>query len=161
MTAIVILFLAGVILLAFEVVMPGAILGVAGGIAIAAGVILSFVDYGFSGGIIACCAALVLTGIALYLEFSILPKSRLAKSLSMTGTVAGISQPAIADRKNVIGRTAVAITALSPSGYVEMDGQRYEAFARHGHTQAGERLDIIDVDNFRLIVSKSSTPAQL
>jgi membrane-bound serine protease (ClpP class) len=102
----------------------------------------------------------VLTAIALYIEFSLLPKSRLAKSLSMTGTVAGTSQPALAERKNVVGRQAIAVTALAPSGYVELDGQRYEAFARHGHTQPGERLDIIDIDNFRLIVSKPSTPAQ-
>jgi membrane-bound serine protease (ClpP class) len=106
-------------------------------------------------------AALVLTAIALYFEFVLLPKTRLAKTFSMTGTVAGTSQPAIADRAKVIGRQAVAVTALSPSGYVELDGQRYEAFARHGHTQVGERLDIIDVDNFRLIVSKPSThPSQ-
>jgi membrane-bound ClpP family serine protease len=160
MTVILLLFLAGIILLAFEVVMPGAILGIAGGIAIAAGVIVAFAEYGFSGGVLACAVALVLTGIALYIEFALLPKTRLAKSLSMTGTVAGTSQPALADRKKVVGRQAVAVTALAPSGYVELDGQRYEAFARHGHTQVGERLDIIDVDNFRLIVSKPSTPAQ-
>lgn len=160
MTAIILLFAAGIILLAFEVVMPGAILGIAGGIAMLAGVIIAFADYGFSGGVLACAAALLLTAIALYIEFSLLPNSRLAKSLSMTATVSGTSQPALAERKNVIGRQAVAITALAPSGYVELDGQRYEAFARHGHTQAGERLDIIDVDNFRLIVSKPSTPAQ-
>jgi membrane-bound ClpP family serine protease len=83
----------------------------------------------------------------------LLPKSRLAKSFSMSGTVAGTSQPPIADRA-VIGRQVVAITALAPSGMVELGGRRYEAFSRSGLAQAGERLDIVDVDNFRLIVSK-------
>jgi membrane-bound ClpP family serine protease len=39
---------------------------------------------------------------------------------------------------------------------VELGGRRYEAFSRSGLAQAGERLDIVDVDNFRLIVSESS-----
>ncbi len=161
MMAIVMLFAAGILLLALEVVVPGAVLGIVGAISILAGVIVAFSEFGFEGGMVASGAALVLTAIALYFEFVLLPKTRLAKTFSMTGTVAGTSQPAIADRAKVIGRQAVAVTALSPSGYVELDGQRYEAFARHGHTQVGERLDIIDVDNFRLIVSKPSThPSQ-
>lgn len=160
MTTVLVLFVAGIILLTLEVIVPGAVLGIVGGIAILAGVIVAFSEFGFDGGMVATGAALLLTGIALYLEFVLLPKSRLAKSLSMTATVGGTSQPAIADRKKVIGRQAVAVTALAPSGYVELDGRRYEAFARHGHTQVGERLDIIDVDNFRLIVSKPSTHTQ-
>lgn len=160
MTTILVLFAAGILLLALEVVLPGAVLGIVGGIAIFAGVVTAFFQFGFDGGMIACGAALVLTAIALYLEFSLLPKTRLARSLSMTGTVAGTSQPALADRKQVVGRQALAVTALAPSGYVELDGVRYEAFARHGHSQPGERLDVIDVDNFRLIVSKASTPTQ-
>lgn len=159
MTLILVLFVAGVLLLALEVVVPGAVLGIVGGVAIFVGVIVAFARFGFDGGMIASGVAVLLTGIALYLDFVLLPKTRLARSLSLTGTVAGTSQPAIADRKSVIGRQAVAVTALTPSGYIELDGKRYEAFARHGHTQPGERLDIVDVDNFRLIVSKPSTRA--
>lgn len=159
MMAIVMLFAAGILLLALEVVVPGAVLGIVGGVAILAGVIVAFNLYGFDGGMIASGAALLLTGIALYIEFVLLPKTRLAKTFTMTGTISGTSQPVIADRAKVIGRQAVAVTALSPSGYVELDGQRYEAFARDGHTSAGTRLDIVDVDTFRLIVSKPSTSA--
>lgn len=157
MSVILTLFIAGIFLLAVEVVVPGAILGILGGILIVAGVVVAFNDYGINGGLIASAAAVVLTAIVLYLEFVLLPKSRVTKKLSLTDTVAGTSQPPIADPKRVIGRQAVAVTALMPTGYVELDGQRYEAFARHGHTRAGDRLDIVDVDNFRLIVSKPST----
>lgn len=160
MTLVVTLFVAGIVLLAIEVVVPGAVLGIAGGVAILVGVIAAFAQFGFDGGMIAALAALVVAGVVLYLEFVLLPKTRLARALSMSGTVQGTSQPAIADRKNVVGRQAVAVTVLSPSGYVELDGRRYEAFSRDGHTRAGERLDIVDMDNFRLIVSKPSTPAQ-
>ena len=160
MTTILILFALGVLLLALEVVVPGAILGIIGGITMLAGVIVAFDQYGFDGGAVAMAAAVVLVGIALYLEFVLLPKSRLAKTFSMTATVEGQSQPAIANR-SVIGKRAIAVTPLAPSGVVELEGRRYEAFARNGHVPAGTQLDIVDLDNFRLIVTQSSTPSNL
>jgi membrane-bound ClpP family serine protease len=156
MTVILFLFVTGVVLLALEVVVPGAILGIIGGLALVAGVIMAFNDYGFDGGAIALATAVVLVGIALYLEFVLLPKSRLAKTFSMTATVDGRSQPAVASRA-IIGKRAVAVTPLTPSGVVELEGKRYEAFARSGHVVAGTPLDVIDLDNFRLIVSQTST----
>jgi membrane-bound serine protease (ClpP class) len=156
MTLILVLFVAGVILLTVEVVVPGAILGIAGGVALLAGVFLAFDDYGMNGGLIALATALALVAIALYLEFVLLPRSRIARTFSMTETVAGTSQPALADRA-VIGKHAVAVTPLVPSGVVECEGRRFEAYARSGHARTGEQLEIVDLDNFRLIVTKSST----
>jgi membrane-bound serine protease (ClpP class) len=156
MSMVILLFAVGVILLALEVVVPGAVLGIIGGCFMLGGVVVAFDRFGVEGGGLAAVAALSLVGIALYLEFVLLPRSRLAKTFSMTTTVPGTSQPAIADRA-VIGRRAVAVTPLTPSGVVELDGRRYEAFARSGHVATGAHLDIIDLDNFRLIVSQPST----
>jgi membrane-bound ClpP family serine protease len=156
MSVVLLLFAVGVILLALEVVVPGAVLGIIGGLFILAGVVVAFDRFGIDGGGLACVAAAALVGIALYLEFVLLPKSRLAKTFSMTATVAGTSQPPVADR-TVIGRRVVAVTPLTPSGVVELEGRRYEAFARSGQAAAGTYLDIVDLDNFRLIVSNPST----
>ncbi len=158
MSLIVLLFAVGIALLAAEVVVPGAVLGILGGIALVLGVIVAFVRLGFDGGIWATTAALVVGGIALYLEFVLLPKSRFTRSLAVSSTAGGAGQPPVADR-SVVGRQALALTALAPTGMVEIDGRRYEAFARHGHSAKGERLDVVDVDNFRLIVSKPALPA--
>lgn len=157
MTLIITLFAAGILLLVLEVVVPGAILGIIGGVLMLAGVVAAFTEYGITGGSTAAVIAVVVVSIALYLEFVLLPRSRIARKLVMEGTVSGTSQPPVAIRQDVIGREVVAVTALAPSGYVELDGRRYEAFARHGHTRVGERLHVIDLDNFRLIVSKPST----
>lgn len=158
MTAIVILFALGILLLAAEVIVPGAVLGIIGGVALAVGVILAFVRLGFDGGVIATSVAAVVAGLVFYLEFVLLPKSRLTRSLAVSGVAGGAGQPPVADR-GVIGRQALAVTALAPSGFVELDGKRYEAFARHGHAAKGERLDIVDLDSFRLIVSKPTLPS--
>lgn len=157
MTLIIVLFAAGVLLLVLEVIVPGAVLGIIGGVLMLGGVVSAFNEYGLNGGAIAAIAAIIFVSIALYLEFVLLPQSRLARTLSMSGTVSGTSQPPVANRTEVVGREVVAVTALAPSGYVELDGRRYEAFARDGHTRIGERLHVIDLDNFRLIVSKTST----
>jgi membrane-bound ClpP family serine protease len=158
MTWILFLFALGVLLLALEVVVPGAVLGIVGGVAMLAGVIMAFDQFGFEGGATATAVAVVLVAVALYLEFVLLPKSRFAKTFSMTATVGGRSQPAVADR-TVIGKRVIAVTPLTPSGVVELEGRRFEAFARNGHVPSGSQLDIIDVDNFRLIVSQpAATP---
>ncbi len=155
MSLILLLFAAGVVLIGLEVIVPGAILGIVGGVCMLIAVIVSFERYGVSGGSFATAAGLCIAGIALYLEFVFLPKSRLAKIFSMTATVAGRSQPAVADRA-IVGKRGVAVTALAPSGIVECEGRRYEAFARTGLVPVGGTVDVIDLDNFRLIVSQTS-----
>lgn len=155
MTAIVICFLVGILLLAAEIIVPGGVLGTAGGIAMLAGVVLAFTYYGGSGGSIATLVSLVALGVTVYLELIWLPQSRLAKQLSVSAANEGTSQPAIADEAAVIGREATAQTTLAPTGYVLVEGRRYEAYSRSGYVNAGEKLRVVGLDNFRLIVSKT------
>ena len=156
MTTIALLFICGAVLLALEVLVPGAVVGIIGGIVLIAGVLVAFDHYGADGGLIATLAALVLVAVTLYLEFVFLPRSRIARALSMSSTVAGTSQPALADR-SIIGKAVRAVTPLVPSGVVECEGRRFEAFARSGHANAGEQLEVVDLDTFRLIVTQPST----
>ncbi len=53
----------------------------------------------------------------------------------------------------LVGRPARALTTLAPSGYVEIDGQRYEAFCQSGLVPAGTNLEVVGRDTFRVIVS--------
>jgi membrane-bound serine protease (ClpP class) len=54
-----------------------------------------------------------------------------------------------------VGKTAEAVTTLAPSGYVVVDGRRYEAFSQSGHAAKGAILRVVGLDNFRLIVTKN------
>lgn len=154
MTTVVLLFVAGMLLVAVEVLVPGAILGILGGFCLLGGVIAAFVQLGSTGGLIASGAALAIGVVTIYLEFVVLPKTRLAKKFSMTETVSSRSQPEVADKAAVVGREAVAVTTLAPSGYVELEGRRYEAFSQSGLAAAGARLRVVDVDTFRLVVTQ-------
>ncbi len=153
MNAVILLFLLGVLLLAGEVFMPGAVLGTVGAIAMAVGCVVSFLQFGAWGGTLATGIAAILLGAMLYLELVWLPKSRLGKNMVVQSTSGTVSQPAVADLQAVVGKNAEAITTLAPSGYVRVDGRRYEAFSQTGHVAKGTSLRVVGVDNFRLIVT--------
>jgi membrane-bound ClpP family serine protease len=154
MNAIVLLFLLGVLLLAGEVFMPGAVLGIIGGLCMAAGCVVSFIQLGAGGGTVATAAALILLGLTLYIELVWLPKTRFGRKLVVESTVGATSQPPLADKESVMGKPAEAVTPLVPSGYVLVEGRRYEAFSRSGHAAKGAQLRVVGLDNFRLIVTK-------
>jgi membrane-bound ClpP family serine protease len=154
MTSIALLFLTGAVLLAAEVFLPGAIAGIIGGIALLAGSALAFVNFGVAVGSLASLGAMLLLGVMLYAELVWLPKTRFGRRLVVEAVVD--AQATVPAPQAIVGRTASALTTLAPSGYVSVDGKRYEAFSRSGHAPRGATLTVVDVDNFRLIVSESS-----
>ena len=79
----------------------------------------------------------------------------------VVATIAGcgpqrVSAP-VADAAAVVGKICEAETTLAPSGYVSLDGRRYEAYSRSGLATKGSRLQVVAVDNFRLIVTQLPT----
>lgn len=153
MNAILLLFIMGVVLLAAEIFLPGAIAGIIGAVCMAAGCMISFKEFGSGGGAIATAVALALLGLTLYLELVWLPKTSFGKKLIVQAKVEAVSQPPLANPGAVMGKTAEAATTLAPSGYVLVEGRRYEAFCRSGHVPKGATLRVVGVDNFRVIVT--------
>ena len=156
MTAIILLFITGALLLAAEVLLPGAIAGIIGGVALTVGSALAFMQYGATVGSIATFAALVLLAIMLYAELVWLPRTKVGRAMVVDATVDGQSQPPVASAE-VIGQSATALTPLSPSGFVAVAGKRYEAFNRTGMAARGAQLTVVGIDNFRLIVSENKS----
>jgi membrane-bound ClpP family serine protease len=157
MTLIVLLFAVGILFIAVEVIIPGAILGTIGALLMFAGCYLAFTDYGTLGGTLAVFSAIIIGGLALFIEFRVLPRTKLGKRAFLTQEVTGVSAAYGSEALELVGQSAEALTMLSPSGYVRVDGRRYEAFCQSGQVPAGAMLDIIGADNFRLIVSTRKT----
>lgn len=154
MTPIVLLFALGLILLGAEVFVPGGILGIFGGLALLGGCVLAFIGFGAAGGLLAIATAAVLSGLLLYVEFRILPRTAVGQRLFLRSSVTGQS-PAAPATPDLVGRTAEAETVLAPSGYVRVEGRRYEAFSQSGYVPAGALLRVVGSDNFRLIVTQA------
>jgi membrane-bound serine protease (ClpP class) len=155
MSLIVILFVTGVILLAADVFVSSFIMAIFGALIMFGGCALAYARFGgvAAGG--ATVFSICLLTATVYIELVWLPKTRFGRALVVQSTVDAKSQPAPAEAEAVVGKVAEALTTLAPSGYVQIDGKRYEAFCRSGLAAKGDRMTVVGVDNFRLIVSKT------
>lgn len=155
MNLIIILFVVGVILLAADVFVSSFVMAMLGALTMAWGCAVTYSHFGGVAAGVSAVVAVALLGLTIYIELVWLPKSRFGKALVVQSVVDSTSQPAPAKMEEVVGKGAEALTTLAPSGYVLVDGKRYEAFCRSGLAAKGDRMTVVGVDNFRLIVSKS------
>lgn len=153
MSLIVLLFIIGILCLVAEVLVPGGILGGVGVLFMFGGCVLAFTIFDVGGGLVAVASALAVTIIALAIEFKVLPKTKIGRRAFLEKQISGSSSMYGSEARELIGKTAEALTKLSPSGYVRIDGQRYEAFSQSGQVDAGTQLQVVGSDNFRLIVA--------
>ena len=84
--------------------------------------------------------------------------SRLAVAEPISGTaqLAGISPELGAKVSDLLGARGVAVTALFPSGQVEIGGRRYEARVEVGSIAAGSAVVVTKVTDFSLVVEAAS-----
>ncbi|HCR37609.1 MAG TPA: serine protease [Opitutae bacterium] len=154
MGLIITLILAGLILISFEVVVPGGILGTLGFISYAAACFFAYETYGPMTAILLFIGTLLLTALLLILEFKWLPKTKPGAKLFLKSTSGGSSK-AHAQQDTIIGKLGKTSTTLAPSGMVEIDGKLYEAFSMDGLLEKNISIQVVKCDNFRLVVKKS------
>jgi len=158
MTLVILLFGLGILFIVVEVFMPGGIIGSIGGVLMFAGSALAFRELGTLGGLLMLAGAVAVGGVAIFLEFRVLPKTRLGRRVFLDTEIKAVATEVDKDGRALIGQPAEALTMLSPTGYVRAGGRRYEAYCQSGQVPAGAELKIIGADNFRLIVTHKSTP---
>jgi membrane-bound ClpP family serine protease len=156
MNLIILLFAIGLVLMAVEVIVPGGILGVAGGIALLAATVVTFTQYGASHGVMALAASVMLAGLTVVVELYLIRHTPLGKKAFLNTEITASSSNFESAAKDLIGKSAESVTMLSPSGYVTIEGTSYEAFCQSGQIPAGTSLRVIGADSFRLIVSPNN-----
>lgn len=166
----IILFFLGVLLLAVEVfVIPGfGIAGVTGILAISTSLVLSLVrnidgfDFSFvpqheMGVAFLTVAIVMITGVLGFffggekmMSFAF-NNSRIGNTTSLENsenfTLAGINE-----LKFLVGKEALVITDLRPSGKIEIDNERYEAISDGEYIVKGSFVKVVKVDEARLMV---------
>ncbi|MGJ8633857.1 MAG: NfeD family protein [Luteolibacter sp.] len=152
MTLIILLFAIGLLLLAAEVLVPSGLLGIAGGVLLFTGCALSFIQLGVLEGLLAIGITILAAAILFYLQFKVLPKTRFGKRFFLNEEIDGSSTALTDEARDLIGKTAKAVTVLSPSGYVEIDGKRYEAVSQSGQIGISTELLVTDANHFQIIV---------
>lgn len=99
---------------------------------------------------------LIAVGLAAAL-LKFLPQGWFWHRLAVQGEVVGSGIPAevIAEQESLVGRQGVVITALFPSGQVEVGEKRYEARVEVGSVPAGATVRVVRRTGFSLIVEVS------
>ena len=78
-------------------------------------------------------------------------------TISGSAQVAGGSMSVAHEIDSLVGSLGVAVTALRPSGHIEIGGRRFEAKIEVGSVDAGEAVRVRGRTDFGLIVEKAST----
>ena len=146
------LMLLAAVLLSFEIILPGAVLGLLGLLAYFVACLSAGVQFGFVMGVLTFILGGIFLGCLLYIEFKWIPHTSLGGQLFLNKRVRGKSNAGFPDE--IIGKTGEALTPLRPTGLILLDGERYEALSKDGYINSGEELRVIAKDNFRVVVKK-------
>jgi membrane-bound serine protease (ClpP class) len=166
------LFGVGMLLLAVELFFfPGVILPAVIGVGLMLGSLLWAMadvwpnqEFDFSGDLLLLPAinlglALVVSAVGGLMLVRFLPKSwfwdRLVLAATVSATTGGAEQEVVTAAVDpLIGAEGVALTAMFPSGEVEVGGRRFQAQVELGHADAGERIVVRRRNGFSLIVER-------
>lgn len=146
------LVIAGFLLLAAEVCVPGMILGIIGFLILAASVALVFAQYGVLTGLISAfvIGGLTLTGFMVWLW--IFPKTFIGRRIVLSS-----SQPATqtaAENQELIGATGVALTMLRPAGTARINGRRMDVTTSGEFLEEGAELIVTAADGMRIVTRR-------
>ena len=162
----ILVFALGVLLVAVEIFfLPGIVVMALSGVVLMFGSLLwSMADIwpnepiAFSGDLFLQPAMnlglgllLALVGGVILIRF--LPKGVFWDKMILAAATTGTSSAHVPSQESALtGRTGVAVTAMFPSGQVEIDGQRYEARVNVGMIDAGQKIVVKGRREFGLLV---------
>lgn len=165
------LFGVGMLLLAIEIFFfPGVVLPAVIGVGLMLGSLLWAMadvwpnhDFDFSGDLLVQPAinlalALVVSAVGGLLVVRFLPKTWFWDRLILDAEVSAVASGETTESHKtdpLVGAEGRTVTALFPSGEVEVNGRRYQAQVELGHLPAGERVIVKRRTGFSLIVEKT------
>ncbi len=145
------LLIAGWILIATEIFVPGGVLGVIGTILLIISAFICFKMFGVRIGVYYFVALIAGGAIVAAVLMQIAPKLPFRKGLSLETSEKGVKVE-IENLKNLMGKTGTAYTVLRPTGRIQVDGKRYEATTEGAYIKQGEPVEVYRIDGNNLIV---------
>ncbi|MGB0263533.1 MAG: NfeD family protein [Opitutales bacterium] len=148
------LIIGALVLIFWEVLLPGGLLGLLAAGCIVAATALAIQDYGLwvGGGLFV--GTVVFALLMTILEFKWFAQTQYGKRFFLGRSVEGHSNVCKADA-SIIGQSGTTLTRLNPSGRVLVDGQSYEAISQDGYIEAQQAIRVVSQDSFKLIIQKS------
>ena len=153
MSTIIGLLVAAFILVFFEVILPGGILGVMAALCVILASWFAGAEYGAGIGILTFVGSAAAIGILVFIEFKLLARTSFGSAFFLKSSVTGHSNIAPAEA-SITGKKGTSLTRLNPSGKVAIDGKSYEAYSQDGYIEEDQSIQVVAQDNFKLIIKK-------
>jgi membrane-bound serine protease (ClpP class) len=157
---IVLLLLAGLVLVFFELLTPS--FGLLAGLALAAFVGAVWLTFTLSALAGVVMIVTLLFGIPAYIVglVRLLPQTAWGRKLflSRVPDLTAAGTPAAGEHVGMVGRTAVTETMLRPAGAIRLDGRRVIAMSESGIIEKGARVKVIAADGTNVIVRRVGPP---
>ena len=153
MSSVISLIVAAIVLVFFEVILPGGILGTIAVLCVLLATWITAAQFGISAAVLTFLGASIAISLLVFIEFKVLARTSLGRGFFLKAKVTGRSNqaPGSAD---IVGREGLALTRLNPSGIVKVDGQSYQAQSLDGYVDSGDSIRVSSQDNFKLIIQK-------
>jgi len=153
-TLYLVLVVAGFILIAAEIFIPGAILGILGVLSLMSAAILGFSVFGARNGFLSAGGLLIAGTIFLYLWVKYCPTSFLGKWFTLQES--GKEFKSFDDSMNaLVGKTGVAHSDLRPSGIAVIDSNKIDVISEAGFIAHGSNIKVIQVVGSRVVVRQT------
>ena len=143
----------GFVLLAIEVFLPGAVLGILGAVTLFAAVVYAFVAIGPTGGLVTLGAVLLLSLVLIPIWLKLSPRTRVGRKLTLQHSETNFAS-APKDFQRHAGRTGVAQSPLRPAGIAMIEGERVDVVAENAFIKAGARIRVQRVEGARIVVEE-------
>lgn len=156
MTAVIILFVAGVALIFSEFFLPGGALGVLGGLLVIGSIALGWYQhpqYGVFITIGELAGVLVAVALGLYVMFKT-PLGTAMVNKTNQDSSAGYSAPA--QDVSLVGQMAQVHTTLRPAGSIMVGNRRIDAVSNGTFIDAGKTVKIIQVEGNRVVCEEAA-----
>jgi len=147
------LYLAGLILICFEVFVPGGILGTIGFFLIVGSIWIAFVQLGSVGGSYFLVGGLVLAMVSVYLVMKFGIKTRLSRKLFLQSTEKGFRSTS-KNLEDLKDKTGISLTILRPSGKAVIDGGKVNVVSEGVFLPKGCKIKVVMVEGNRVVVRR-------
>lgn len=148
----ILLLILGVSLIVAEFFLPGGILGIAGLAAVLGSVLLAGGDLQSMALAVLIAIIAALTGAVIFMKFFGKRLRLFNRIILMDSTNTESGYVSNVRRSDLIGKTAVTLTALRPSGTVAIDEERYDAVSEGGYIDRGKEVRIVKTEGSWIVV---------
>ena len=137
---IILLFVAGIVLIILETMIPGLVVGIVGG-----GLVIYSLVEAYSYGGMLFALSLFFVGLAILPFF-------IKKGFNKVKLKKTLNGKAIDSPDELMGKTGTLLTPLRPVGQALIEGKRLDVFPDHGDISVGQNVRVVRVDGSRIFV---------